>query len=493
MKRAREEELKNMKEEEKSKKTQERRKSRAGAGLAAMAAVIGVGEREKDKDKKADIKGKAPEPIQTDPEEITHDPPPTSPVQKGRVVASETGPAAASSSMAPAEESKAPAVVPVATVGIAQPTTQTTISSPSSPPPGDSMSPRESSKVSSWLKSKFSRRASRASRPEDSSGQAGNTKLTKAPATTHTFPTSTQATSKSIEPQTGQTMDADRAEPGFGTDNIPNIVAAAGIDLSAASESKGKHNVTDPTTGLPIDTTLSNPGFGTDNIPHIQPASTSESEPQAHTQSPVEADAAEAKGAFVHPEGPVVSEGTSGFPMPVMLPAHVESRAGTETNLSERDVAFAGRESEHGATLSARPPRSRSTSISSLSSSDDEGSGIASVAGYPDAALMGSTSARGRVANLEGGRDVISPLQDEDEDKVEPGDYLTQGMKSLDTDPARRVSTAGTAGTAASEDMFEEARDRFDEVPPQPRFVEEERTKGRKDSPVRETRFHEEL
>jgi hypothetical protein len=236
--------------------------------------------------------------------------------------------------------------------------------------------------------------------------------------------------------------------------------------------------------------TISKLTRGTDTKQPDQPkTSTKTEEPHAHSSN-----------SHSHTETRIVGEGTSGFPIAIntVVPDSLPSRTATDTNLSERDVAFAGRienpdtstdEQEQNEPRVADPvlftpslpvtplpedyprhrSRSRSTSISSLTES--------------------TTS--------QSHQHHTNPLQ-------------------IDLSKTRSHENRQSEDDQ-EEDMFEEARDRFDDGSVLPRFVALEAkgntlsgtsgsgsgtgvlsgagisSKALPHSPVRETRFHEEL
>ena len=277
-----------------------------------------------------------------------------------------------------------------------------------------STSPKEPGKVSSWLK-KFSRRASRTIKPEDLPSK--NSK-------------STDSTPKPIAEEEGE-----KASPALAA-NLPASQAKGGpvANTSSREDSPSK-------TGF---LGFGHPGGLMMEAPHEQKSSGNPAPAsQSSAVSPVEADAAIAKNEFTDPEtGPIIMDPITNLPVDTSkshsgfgtdnIP-HIQSSS--HLNSSERDVALAGKQ--------PAPQRSRSTSISSLSSDED-------------------TTSRGR-SGYEG----------------------REGRR----DGERKVSMA--TDISGSEE-FEEARDNFEqERLPLPVFGEGS-VRGR-DSPVRSTRFKEDL
>ena len=382
-----------------------------------MAAAIGVADKEKDKDRDSatsQTMKKSPE-----PEEV---------ISEGSSGPSSVGSRelpvpikkkTSSISRSSANETSKPEFPPHPAVVIPTSMTETTVTAGQA----KDTSPKEQSKVSSWLKSKFSRRASKTIKPEDAPIKVG-----KAPENASSAIEEESTSTRTTDPTTA--LSADHS-------NATTTIAAQ----SDAAETKEKTVVTEPITGLPMDTSKSNPGFGTDDIPHI--ATESNDPPPAANAispvSPVEADAARAKENFAVPQ--IVAE-SQAYPLPTRV------LTATDSISSERDVALAGRElapTTNRAPL--RRERSHSTSISSLSSDE------------PTSVLVDNKMARGR-------------------------------PDSSEKDEALRKGSSATQGSSVGEE-FEEARDAFDaEQLPLPSFRPAE---GRRDSPVRETRFHEEL
>ena len=429
-----------------------------------MAAAIGIGEKEKDKDKekpKAEPKGKSPEPIDLQQHAIEEQMLGTKPADDVAVMSEPEDPLIGDPKEPPVEIPKT-GTVQTTIVGTSKPVTE--FPGPSSPT-GET-SPKEQGRVSSWLKSKFSRRASRTAK--DNEGAAPS-KVTKS-----TISAPIHIEKQPAEPMANLPVDPSKATPGFGTDNLPQIAAATESDDNQNEEDNTKPTtVIEPITRLPIDISKTNHGFGTDEIPHI-----------ANRDSAVPSEA-------------VTGADTASTTYSSTVPDQHQSR--TNTNNSEREIALAGRSGSHqqhpttSATAAThsnllaaegidehsheRPRRDStdndSSSISSLSSSDAEPFGTTSstipVSPLPtggpsnaaSAPIIGSTAPRGRT--------IPSP-EGEGE------------------------------GEEKEEEEFEEARDAFDTdvvgLPlPKPRFAEEGKTavgRGR-GSPVRETRFIEEL
>ena len=394
-----------------------------------MAAAIGVGEKDK---ATPQPEKKSPEPEQAK-SEASSGPSSVESKELPTAVKKKTSSVSRSS----ANEQSKPEFPPHPAVVIPTTMTETTVTGGQS----REVSPKEQGKVSSWLKSKFSRRASRTIKPEDAPTKAG-----KAPEPASPVIKEEQIFTRTTEPITGLPVDPSNATPGFGTDDIPHVKPATASEVDG-SEAKDKAIVIEPTTGLPMDTSKSSPGFGTDNIPHIAavsegPASTAQA---VSPVPPVEADAAQAKENFADPD--TVTTAT---------PAH-STLATSDPNSSERDVAPAGRDPP---PAPLRRERSHSTSISSLSS--DEPTTTTTTNTVAGAKLKSEIAAsRGR------------PMSGEAE-----GEGLRKGSNA-------------TQGSSVGGEEFEEARDAFDaEQLPLPSFRAAE---GRRDSPVRETRFKEEL
>ena len=443
--------MKSSKDQEGKTKKDEKRKSRRGS-LAAVAAVIGIGEKDKEKDKsKLEKKGKSPEPIDLEPQSNEGAAPAKEPNKT--IVLSEPDPRSSEVANLPTETPKA-GILQAATVGISEPA-QVAAEQPTSP--SNEGSPKEQGRVSSWFKSKFSRRASRSTKSDDTSVPSEPAKLTKATR-------SPPKDSRPIELITQLPVDPSKATPGFGTDNIPHIAAAAdNDDEDIATESKYEN--------------LRGKDVGSSAI---APSSASAAPSEAVTGSAA-----------------LDNESTTHSYPASAVPDHLQSRA--DTNNSERDIALAGRQqqqipiatstaaavTDEGAWLRSHdhpPPHQRrssesSSSISSLSDSDASGE-------YP---AFGASNAH-------------QPLTHSEVHNSKAQDVDISPVDSADREIARQTSaTAHTISGSSSQEgqeEFEEARDEFDtqEVlhPPWPRYLEDGGA-VRRNSPVRETRFHEEL
>ena len=444
-----------------------------------MAAAIGIGEKEKEKDKerdndkpKAESQSKSPEPIDLQPQTIEEEPKETKSADDAAVTSEPEEQTTESSKEPPPMTLPKTAFLQAAPVGIAKPAAQPT--SPSSLT-GET-SPKEQGRVSSWFKSKFGRRSSRAAK--DNEGVAPS-KLIKSPNTAPTI-----AGKHISEPINSLPLDPSKATPGFGTDNIPHIAAAVNTTESNTEKPKeeGSSTAIEPTTGLPIDTSQSIPGFDTDDIPHV---------PNRDSAVPSEA---------------VTGPDTASTTYSSTIPDHHQSR--TDTNNSEREIALAGRGglAQHPTTAAAsgvpagveiqEETQGRdSSSISSLSSSSAEPFGSSSIPQspqppHPSGAVIGSTSARGRshppnAQELEQERTEVSPI-DEPPNPV-PATVVRRKPRAL-------APTTTNDSSPAEGEEFEEARDAFDtEAVPTLPLPPKIGTGGRRDSPVRETRFIEEL
>ena len=299
-----------------------------------------------------------------------------------------------------------------------EPTVETTVTTGNK---SEDISPKESGKKASWFR-RLSRRTSKAPKPEDPSRKEKSEPKDSAIVK---------------EPITGLPMDTSKENPGFGTDHIPHIAPEDPLPSEGAATSAADAPTVQPVTSATSAT--------------INPAVDS-------GITPAEIDAAAAKDEFAEP-----TEATKTGHMPTakntipgeFLPAYLQPEA--EPDSSERDVALAGK--------TERPSRSRSTSLSSMSS---------------DAPV---TSARGRTSAVSGISGVSGMPETETGGAagLEPSGFSEGGMEKMDTD-------------ASGGEDFQEAQEAQDtlntEDLPMPAF-KKERAAG--DSPHRETRFREEL
>ena len=385
------------KAEEKRVRDQEKRKSRGGPNLAALAAAIGGGEKEKERGGEPPVTTvEKPSEAKDEKRDETED---SISLERRRAEAYYMDTPAAPPEAGQSQSTTEP--VPVTVTNIPPPsTTQATVAGgqDSETFPKD----KEQGRMS-WLKSKFARRTSKSIKPEDTPVRSA-----KVPERSPSVKPEEMTSNTVTEPVTGLPIDPSKAEPGFGTDDIPHMLAAESTE-----------------TEQPRKTVTGRSSFSSDTVPAT--AVGKGSNQYNSPVSPVEAEATAVKERFADPSapGPVTTYPISSPLNPTMDP-----------NSSERDVALAGRE----VTLA----RSRSTSISSLSSDEPT---------TTKTGLEAGEGARGR-------------------------------------EEAARKESNVTQGSSAGGEEFEEARDRFDvEQLPAPSFP----NKSRVESPARETRFKEEL
>lgn len=196
---------------------------------------------------------------------------------------------------------------------------------------------KEQGKVSSWLKSRFTRRGSRSIKPED-------TPIRSAEAHERLSSGKHEETTPTVvmEPVTGLPLDSRKAEPGFGTDDIPHILTAESTEIEYP------RNAVTGQSSLYSDVI---PGTSSD----MAPVTVVIEGPKQNSSpvSPVEAETAAVEERFADPSAPGPA-----MTYPISTPFNPT----VDLNSSERDVAMAGRQEILA--------RSRSTSISSLSSDE---------------------------------------------------------------------------------------------------------------------------